>query len=122
MEKTITCIGCPMGCQVTVVMDGTEIVDIQNFRCKKGKDYARDEMTSPTRMVTSVLLVENSREPLTVKTERFIPKAKVFDCLAEIRKIKVSLPISIGDVMIKGVCGTDVDVVATRNLLEATGR
>ena len=115
-EKTITCIGCPMGCQVMVELAQGEIVEIKNFKCKKGKDYARDEMTSPTRMVTSVLPIKNSKEPLTVKTQRFIPKSMVFDCLKEIRKIKVSLPIAIGDVMIKGVCGTDVDVVATRNL------
>ena len=30
MEKReLTCIGCPMGCQITVEMDGKEVKDIQ---------------------------------------------------------------------------------------------
>jgi CxxC motif-containing protein len=113
---TITCIGCPMGCLVTVTMDDNSISKIEGFVCKKGEAYAKDEVTNPTRMVTAVLSVEGSREPLSVKTRQFIPKEKIFDCLDEIYRSKVALPISIGDVIIKNVCNTGVDVVATKHL------
>ena len=115
-QKTITCIGCPMGCQVTVTLQDGEITEIKDYVCKKGKTYAVDELTNPTRMVTSVLRVEGSREPLSVKTREFIPKSKVFDCLTEIRKAKLTTPIHIGDVIVPDVCGTGVDVIATKNI------
>jgi len=116
MDKIITCIGCPMGCLVTVTMENGNITDIRDFVCKKGKEYAQDEVTNPTRMVTAVLAVEGCFEPLSVKTQRFIPKEKIFDCLKEIYSSKVKLPVSIGDVIIADVCGTGVDVVATKHL------
>jgi len=116
MERVITCIGCPMGCQVTIIMENGEIINIENYVCKKGKEYAQDEVTNPTRMVTAVLTVEGSREPLSVKTQQFIPKEKIFDCLDVIYGSKVTLPVSIGDVIVKDVCGTGIDVVATKHL------
>jgi len=115
-EITITCIGCPMGCLVTVTMNENTIVKIEGNICKKGEEYAKDEVTNPTRMVTAVLTVEGCREPLSVKTKQFIPKEKIFDCLSEIYKTKATLPISIGDVIVKDVCSTGVDVVATKHL------
>ena len=117
MEKLITCIGCPMGCQMTVTVDEAgAFQSVSGNTCKKGAEYAHDEVTNPTRMVTSVMLVDGAREPLCVKTERFIPKGLIFDCLKEIRKAKVALPVSIGDVVVPNVCGTGIDVIATRNL------
>jgi len=115
-EITVTCIGCPMGCLVTVTMDDNTIVKIEGNVCKKGDDYSRDEVTNPTRMVTAVLSVDGWREPLSVKTQQFIPKEKIFDCLKEIYKSKVTPPVSIGDVIVKNVCNTGVDVVATKHL------
>ena len=115
-ERTITCIGCPMGCLVKVVTSGGEILEITNYTCKKGKEYAIDELTNPTRMVTAVIPVEGRAEPLSVKTVRFIPKDKIFECLEAIRAAKVALPVAIGDVIVPDVCRTGVDVVATKHL------
>ncbi len=116
MERTITCIGCPMGCQITVTLNGGAITNIANYSCKKGSEYARDEISHPTRMVTAVIPCKGSREPLSVKTRRVIPKSKIFDCIKAIEAAKVTLPIAIGDVVVENVCGTGVDVVATKNL------
>ena len=114
--RILTCIGCPMGCQLTVEVENGAMVSVTGNTCKRGKDYAEHEVSAPTRMVTSVLMVEGSAEPLSVKTAEAIPKEKIFDCLREIRKAKMKTPISIGDVVVHDVCGTGVDVVATRNL------
>lgn len=117
MEKILTCINCPMGCQISVELDDDKkIVDIKNYSCKRGKDYAIDELTNPTRMVTSIIRVEDSSEPLSVKTRSAIPKQLVFDCLKEIRKTAPKMPIKIGDIIIENVCNTNIDVIATRNL------
>ena len=115
-ERSITCIGCPMGCIVIVTMHNDDITKIEGNVCKKGDEYARDEVSNPTRMVTAVLSVEGSREPLSVKTQHFIPKEKIFDCLDVIYSSKVKLPVSIGDVIVKNVCNTGIDVIATKHL------
>lgn len=115
-ERIITCIGCPMGCQLTAQVEDGKLVSVTGYTCKQGKEYAEHEVTAPTRMVTSVLAVEGSPVPLCVKTAQAIPKKKIWACLRELRAVKVTLPVSIGDVIVSNVCGTGVDVVATRNL------
>ena len=53
MEKReLICIGCPMGCPVTVELEGGEIVNVTGHTCKRGDVYARKEVTNPTRIVT----------------------------------------------------------------------
>jgi len=117
MERILTCIGCPMGCQLTVTLDEDgNFVSVTGYTCKVGKDYAPNEIANPRRMVTSVLLVPGSDTPLSVKTAQPISKGLIFECLKEIRKAKVTLPVRIGDVIVPNVCGTGIDVVATRNL------
>lgn len=117
MIKEITCIGCPMGCQITAELsDSGEILSVTGYTCGIGKKYAHEELTRPTRMVTSLMEAIGSSMPLSVKTSKPIDKTKIFDCLAEISKTKAQLPVHIGDVVIKGVCGTDIDIVATREL------
>jgi len=117
MEKILTCIGCPMGCQLTVTLDEDgNFQSVTGYSCKVGKEYAPNEIANPTRMVTSVLLVPGCGTPLSVKTARAIPKRLIFDCLKEIRNAKITLPVKIGDVIVSDVCGTGIDVVATRNL------
>jgi len=115
-ERILTCIGCPMGCQLTVKVEDGKMVDVTGHTCKKGKEYAENEISAPTRMVTSVLTVEGSVAPLCVKTAQAIPKEKIWDCLKEIRAAKVTLPVTIGDVVVADVCGTGINVIATRNL------
>lgn len=117
MIKELTCIGCPMGCQITAELgDKGEIISITGYTCGIGKKYAEEEVTRPTRMVTALMEAVGSKMPLSVKTAKPIDKTKIFDCLAEIAKAKAQPPVHIGDVVLKGVCGTDIDIVATREL------
>ena len=46
---------------------------------------------------------------------RIIPKEKIFDCMAAIREAVAQAPVHIGDVVVENVCGTGVDVVATKD-------
>ena len=45
-----------------------------------------------------------------------IPKGKIFDCMKEIRAVKVAAPVHIGDVIIADCAGTGVAVVASKNV------
>lgn len=112
--KEMTCINCPMGCQLTVTIDGDKI-QVSGNTCPRGEAYAKDEVTNPTRIVTSTIQVSNGQR-VSCKTERAIPKGKIFDVMDEIRKAKANAPISIGDPLIKNVCDTGIDIVATKNI------
>ena len=117
MEKReLTCIGCPMGCLVTAEIENGEVVNVTGNTCKIGDTYARKEVTNPTRIVTSTVILEGSAKPrLPVKTATDIPKSVIFDVMEVINHAHAKAPVKIGDVVIKDVCGTGVDVVATGN-------
>lgn len=116
-KKELTCIGCPMGCQLTVEMDGTKVVKVTGNTCNVGDQYARKELTNPTRIVTSTVCVDGGTIGMTsVKTKSDIPKGKIDDVIAELAAICVKAPVSIGDVVLSNVAGTGVDVVVTKNV------
>jgi CxxC motif-containing protein len=116
-SKTLTCINCPLGCAVTVTMADGEIEDIVGNSCKRGEIYARKEVTAPTRIVTSVVRVNHGEIPMvSVKTQRDIPKEKIFDCMQVIQRIHIEAPVTIGDIIAPNVCDTGVDIVATKNI------
>ena len=115
--KELTCINCPMGCLLTVEMDGDEIRDISGYTCPRGKTYAEKEVSNPTRIVTSTVKVAGgSKERVSCKTAQDIPKTKIAEVMDAINKACVNAPIGIGDVLIEDAAGTGVDVVATANV------
>ena len=44
-KKNLTCIGCPMGCQITVEFEGEEVFSVTGNTCAIGDKYARQEVT-----------------------------------------------------------------------------
>ncbi len=120
MEKReLICIGCPLGCPLTVTMEGTEITVTGNT-CKRGEIYAKKEVTNPTRVVTSSVHVKDGVIAMvSVKTKDDIPKDKIFACMEEIRQVTVAAPVHIGDIVIENCAGTGVPVIATKNVEKA---
>lgn len=114
--RELTCIRCPLGCQLKVTIEENEI-SVTGNSCNRGIEYGKKEVLSPTRMVTSSVRVKGGEHIMvSVKTSQDIPKDKIFDCMEEIRKVTVNAPIAIGDVIIKDCAGTGVSIVATRNV------
>ena len=111
MKRELTCIVCPQGCSLKVEINDGKITVTGNT-CPRGEKYAVAECTHPERCVTTTARCDNG-EVVAVKTDRAIPKEKIFECMKIINKQIVTLPISIGDVIIKDVfCA---NVVATQN-------
>jgi len=116
-EKKLTCIGCPMGCELTILIDDGEVISVTGNHCNVGKEYAKKEVTNPTRIVTSSVKVLHGKEKMvSVKTNKDISKALISQCIDALRGLEVTAPIHIGDVLVKGICGTDVDIVATKQV------
>ena len=115
--KELTCICCPLGCQITVGLENGEVVSVTGNTCMRGDDYARKEVTSPTRIVTSTVKVTGGKSSvISVKTKSDIPKEKIFECVKVLKEVEVQAPIAIGDVVLSNVAGTGVDIVATKDV------
>ena len=118
--RHLTCISCPMGCPITVEMEDGQVVSVTGNTCKRGDIYARKEVTNPTRIVTSTIRVKGGAEDMvSVKTKEDIPKVKIFDCVKALKGIEKEAPVKIGDVILKDVAGTGVDIVATKHVEKA---
>lgn len=112
--KTLICIGCPKGCLITVSKEPEGTLNITGNTCKKGEEYARNEVTAPKRTVTSIIKVSGGdHKVVAVKTKEEIPKGKIFECMEAINAAKVQAPVKLGDVLIADAAGTGVAVVAT---------
>ncbi|ARP51236.1 MULTISPECIES: DUF1667 domain-containing protein [Caproicibacterium] len=117
--KHLTCIGCPLGCQITVAMAGGKVTSVTGNTCPRGDAYARKEVTNPTRIVTSSVRVSGSRTgavTVSCKTRTDVPKSKIFNCVHDLVGISVPAPVKIGDVVKVNVAGTGVDMIATKNV------
>lgn len=116
-RKELTCIGCPLGCALIVEMQDGEIKSITGNTCKRGEDYARKELTNPTRIVTSIVHVDGGKIPMvSVKTKSDIPKNKIFECAKALQNVHIQAPVKIGDVIIEDVASTGVAIIATKNV------
>ena len=113
----LICIGCPLGCPLTVEMEGGQVQSVGGNTCPRGDAYARKELTNPTRIVTSTVRVTGGKLAMaSVKTERDIPKSAIFACVKALRDIDVPAPVRIGQVILSDVAGTGVAVIATKNV------
>ncbi len=116
-NRDLICIGCPMGCMITVSMENGEVVSVTGNTCKRGDTYARKEVTNPTRIVTSSVRVTDGVLPVvSVKTKEDIPKEKIADCMKALKEVTVKAPVHIGDVLLTDVAGTGVDIIATKEI------
>lgn len=112
------CIGCPLGCRLEVDEDTAgDIVEIRGFSCRKGKTFAEREHTDPRRMITTTVGVEGglwARLPVHATDE--MPKDQMWDVIEVLRSVSVSAPVQMGDVVVSGILGSEVDVVASRDM------
>ena len=114
MIKELICISCPMGCHLKV---NTEIKEVTGNTCKRGEIYGINEVTNPVRVITTTVKVKDGELPvIPVKTKTPIPKELNFKAMEVLNSIEIEAPISMGDIIVKDILGTGVDVVATRSL------
>ena len=113
----VTCIRCPLGCAITVDVapDGAAVYR-EGASCARGREYAVAEVTAPVRSVATTVNVPGCGEPLSVKTADPIPKPLVAAAIRAMKAAHVELPVRMGDMVLPGVCGTGVPVVATKSL------
>jgi CxxC motif-containing protein len=99
-------------------MDGDRIADITGNTCKRGESYARTEMTDPRRTLTTTVRVHGGDRPVVpVKSHGAIPKGMMMECMRALDAVCMGAPVHIGDVIVKDIRGTGVDIIATDDVL-----
>ena len=117
MLREFTCIICPNGCEITAGVEDNQIVSIEGALCPKWEAYVNQELTDPRRNIATSVLVKGGELPLaSVRLTNPIPKARIFDAIAEIRGVAVDAPVEAGAVVIKGSLGLDSDVIVTKGV------
>ncbi len=114
MTRELTCIICPRGCALRVELDESgKYLSTSGNLCKRGERYAIDECTSPMRTITTTVLCSDG-SVLPVRSQSSIPKDKLFEAMEKVNGITVSLPVSVGDVVIDDFYGTKLIATANR--------
>lgn len=114
IEKDIICVICPQSCRIKVSGDGRNVTDITGFTCKRGEEYGRNEYSNPVRTLTTTVLAKGGNCPvIAVRSNKPIPKDKMFEAMEEIKKVVVKEPFYIGKVVIENILGTGADIVLT---------
>ena len=121
--RNLTCIGCPMGCQLTAELAGGEVVSVRGNTCARGEAYARKECTHPARTVTGTVRCEGGVLPVvSVRTADEVPKEKVFDVARALGAVTVRAPLHIGDVVLAIGNPYNLGQTITQGIISATGR
>ena len=131
MERKLVCISCPLGCRLTVTWEDETDIEVTGNKCAKGESYAQEEILAPKRVVTATVAVagraSGGRDAaggpsasgpgrLPVKTSAPLLKEHIPDLLNELYRMEVKPPVGCGEVLLRDIAGTGVDLVATRTL------
>ena len=115
MEKKITCIVCPVGCEITVTGDTGRVDKIEGAQCHRGEDYAQEEFIDPKRILTTTVKIKGYSLPvISVRSSKPVPKRLLFDCMKIIKEKEVQAPVTMGQVVIENILDTGVDIITTK--------
>lgn len=113
---SLICISCPLGCEMTAKVENGEVISVDGNSCLRGEKYAKKELINPERTVTSTVRLKGGDTYLvSVKTEQEIPKSKIKDVMNQINSCVANSPVKVGDIIMKDICATGVNLVATKN-------
>ena len=117
-EETIICVGCPLGCEIKLILGGRdEVVEVDGNKCKEGKQYALEEFSNPVRTLTATVLTKGSSQALLpVRTGKPILKTLLRQGMNIIADTIVKPPIKMDDVIVPNLLDTGVDVIASSDL------
>jgi len=130
MSEELICITCPLGCHLSVDRQPDGALAVTGNRCPRGVKYATEELLAPRRVVSATAALAGAAAcaenrhlcdvaRLPVRSTAAYPKPGVPELLEAIYALRVELPVSRGDVLIKDFKGSGVDVIATRSLKQS---
>lgn len=119
-SKIFICIVCPNGCRIEAKFEEGKICGTAGAKCRRGEEYVRQELTNPKRTIATTVVIKEAALPLcSVRLTKAIPKKDIFRVMEEIKKIELTAPVVVGQVVIRHVCGLDSDVIVTKTMEKA---
>ncbi len=116
-KRSFTCIICPNGCSIEAEYEGDKVLCVTGNKCRRGAEYAIQELTDPRRTIASSVEVEGGELPLcSVRLTNPVPKKDIFRVMEEIRKLHICAPTHTGDVLVSHILGFDSDVIVTKDI------
>lgn len=116
-EREVICVTCPMGCTLRAVVEGDEVIQVSGQACKRGVAFARDEILTPHRMLTTSITIRGGTLPLLpVHSRSPIPKHLLLKAATILRGVVVDAPVRLDDVVFPNILGSGVDIVASRDI------
>lgn len=114
--KNLICIECPIGCALQAGKSGEQWI-VKGNRCRKGEQFAINELTDPRRSVCSTVKTTFKEVPrLSVKTNGEVPLKSIFEVMERINAVTLDHPVHIGEIIIENVSNTGINVIATSDL------
>ena len=113
MKKNLTCIECPMGCEIEVELENGKVLSVSGNNCPRGKLYAEAEVVCPKRVITSTVRAENG-EMIPVKTDKPVRKDAMKDVMKKINALTCKMPVALGDILVENICD-DANLVVAGN-------
>jgi CxxC motif-containing protein len=117
MNRSMTCIACPRGCLLDINQEDGEIT-ISGNQCKRGVDYALQELKESLRMLTTTVRTafpESSRLP--VKLSREVPIKFFPEYMKAVNSFVLDHSCIPGDILMQNILesslGSGVDLLAT---------
>ncbi|HKL73264.1 MAG TPA: DUF1667 domain-containing protein [Clostridia bacterium] len=112
----LICIVCPNGCNLEVSKNG-DAITVKNNKCKRGVDFATEELTNPMRSVTSTVASIFPEAPvIPVRTKGDIPKGKIAELIKLINTITIDRIYVTGEVLYPNVLDSGVDLIVTTDM------
>jgi CxxC motif-containing protein len=116
-KKHFVCVVCPVGCEIDVVHDGSEIISMEGNKCEKSEEFVTQELIEPMRILTTTVRIEGSRWPvIPVRTDKSVPKRLFPRIMKQLRRIRLQAPVNMLNVVVRDVLHTGANVIATRTM------
>lgn len=114
--KNMTCIVCPKGCSLEIEERG-EDYSVEGALCPQGEKYAIQEMTNPLRTLqTTIKTTLPGCRRAAVRTSAEVPLKEIFLFMEAINQIVLSEKKQCGEIVARGLRGTDIDLILTERL------
>jgi len=122
--REIICTVCPIGCKIRIRKNESGELIIEGNTCKRGLQYAKDEVLNPKRTLTTTVLQKTSIKSKTgntchermvaVRSSQPIPLDQTISVMDLIKHTIITRTVKEGDIILSNVQGTKADIIVTR--------
>ena len=122
--KELYCITCPAGCLMTLSDYGNpDYMEVEGNGCENGIEFARAEVTNPTRTLTTTVKTTIPGVPvLPVRTDGEIPKEQLLEAMKVLSNVVVNSELNCNDTVLDDIVGSGIRVIASSDMLMPSRR